>query len=104
MKCSQTLKYQSQPEKTLVPLEVAEFQYFMSCQKSIKMDSALPLGYPGRPIVSACGSLTGNISSYANSILKPHMEFAGHYCSLGSDVAFESRGTAIDPHIRHIFT
>ena len=39
-----------------------------------KMDSALPLGYPSRPIVSGCGSITENISSYVDSILKPHME------------------------------
>ena len=28
------------------------------------MDSALPLGYPGRPIVSGCESLTENITAY----------------------------------------
>ena len=29
-----------------------------------KLDSALPLGYPGRPIVSGCESLTENITAY----------------------------------------
>ena len=29
--------------------------------------------------------------------------FAGRYSSVGSDVAWESSGTAIDPRIRHIF-
>ena len=28
---------------------------------------------------------------------------AGRYSSVGSDVAWESRGTAIDPRVRHIF-
>ena len=28
----------------------------------------------------------------------------GRYSSVGSDVALESRGTAIDPRVRHIFT
>ena len=29
---------------------------------------------------------------------------AGRYSSVGSDVAWESRGTAIDPRVRHIFS
>ena len=29
---------------------------------------------------------------------------AGRYSSVGSDVAWESRGTAIDPPVRHIFS
>ena len=29
---------------------------------------------------------------------------AGRYSSVGSDVAWESRGTAIDPRARHIFS
>ena len=28
---------------------------------------------------------------------------AGHYSLVGSDVAWESRGTAIDPRVQHIF-
>ena len=49
------------------------------------LDSALPLGYPGRPIVSGCGSLTENISSYVDSILKPHMESLPSYVKDTSD-------------------
>ena len=29
---------------------------------------------------------------------------AGRYSSVGIDVAWESRGTAIDPRVRHIFS
>ena len=29
---------------------------------------------------------------------------AGRHSSVGSDVAWESRGTAIDPRVRHIFS
>ena len=28
---------------------------------------------------------------------------AGRHSSVGSDVPWESRGTAIDPHVRHVF-
>ena len=42
-------------------------------------DPRLPLGYPGRPIVSACGSLTENISAFIDSVLKPHMESLPSY-------------------------
>ena len=33
-----------------------------------ELDSKLPLGYPGRHIVSGCGSLTENISAYVDSV------------------------------------
>ena len=32
------------------------------------------------------------------------IQIAGHYSSVGSDVAWESRGTGINPRVRHIFT
>ena len=50
-----------------------------------KLDSALPLGYPGRPIVSSCGSLTESISAYIDSILKPHMKSLPSYVKDTSD-------------------
>ena len=33
-----------------------------------------------------------------------HSFLAGHHSSVGSDVAWESRGTAIDPRVQHIFS
>ena len=50
-----------------------------------ELDSKLPLGYPGRPIVSGCGSLTENFSAYVDSRLKPHMEFLPLYVKDTSD-------------------
>ena len=32
------------------------------------------------------------------------VQMAGRYSSVGSDVAWESRGTAIDPRVQHIFS
>ena len=42
-------------------------------------NASLPLGYPGRPIVSACGSLTENVSAYIDTTLKSHMESLPSY-------------------------
>ena len=50
-----------------------------------RLDLELPLGYPGRPIVSGCGSLAENISLYVDSILKPHMESSPSYKNDKSD-------------------
>ena len=44
-----------------------------------KIDASLPLGYPGRPIVSACNSSTGNISKYIDYVLKPLMQSLPSY-------------------------
>ena len=48
-------------------------------------NSDLPLSYPGRPIVSACGSLTENVSAFLDGILKPHMESLPSYIKDTSD-------------------
>ncbi|XP_045215214.2 uncharacterized protein LOC123565411 [Mercenaria mercenaria] len=42
-------------------------------------DPDLPLGYPGRPIISGCGALTENMSAYVDTILKPYMESLPSY-------------------------
>ena len=39
-----------------------------------------------------------------HSFSTQHSRKAGRYSSVGSDVAWESRGTVIDPRIRHIFS
>ena len=48
-------------------------------QRRIKNDASLSLGYPGRPIVSACNSSTDNISNYIDYVLKPLMESLPSY-------------------------
>ncbi|XP_053391643.1 uncharacterized protein LOC128554386 [Mercenaria mercenaria] len=42
-------------------------------------DPDLPLGYPGRPIISGCGDLTENMSAYVDTIFKPYMESLPSY-------------------------
>ena len=62
-------------KEDLIPSNEARMPVFYILPKTHKPHQPdLPLGYPGRPIVSGCGSLTENISSYIDSILKPHVE------------------------------
>jgi hypothetical protein len=42
-------------------------------------NESLPIGYPGRPIVSACNSYTENISKYLDLILQPYMKSLPSY-------------------------
>ena len=39
----------------------------------------MPIGYPGRPIVSACNSSTDNISKYIDYVLQPYMKCLPSY-------------------------
>ena len=48
-------------------------------------DTKLPLGFPGRPIISGCNSLTENISFHIDTILKPYMECLPSYVKDTSD-------------------
>ena len=47
--------------------------------------NSLPLGYPDRPIVSACMSLTESVSAFIDSILKPGMESLPSYIKYTTD-------------------
>ena len=42
-------------------------------------NETFPIGYPGRPIVSACNSYTENISGFIDQILQPHVKNLGSY-------------------------
>ena len=42
-------------------------------------DDTLPIGYQGRPIVSACNLHTDHVSKYIDYILKPHMQSLPSY-------------------------
>jgi hypothetical protein len=48
-------------------------------------NESLPIGYPGRPIVSACNSFTENISKYLDFILQPYMKSLLSYVKDTSD-------------------
>ena len=68
--------------KTNVHYKVFNF----SCENRAPQFYILPmthktknLGYPERPIVPVCGSLTENVSAFLDGILKPHMESLPSY-------------------------
>ena len=42
-------------------------------------DATLPIGHPGRPIVSACNSRTENISGFIVEFLQPHVRNLDFY-------------------------
>ena len=46
------------------PSEIRTPQFYILPKTHTEFDDNLPLGYPGRPIVSACNSSTDNISKY----------------------------------------
>lgn len=62
-----------------IPNENRVPQFYILPKTHKPHDPSLPLGYPGRPIVSACGCLTENVSAFIDSILKPHMESLPSY-------------------------
>ena len=58
-------------------IRIPQFYILPKIHKS--RDDALPLGYPGHPIVSACKSHTDHVSKYIDYILKPHMQSLPSY-------------------------
>ena len=62
-----------------IPNENRVPQFYILPKTHKPNNPCLPLGYPGRPIVSACGSLTENVSAFIESILKPHKESLPSY-------------------------
>ena len=62
-----------------IPNENRVPQFYVLPKTHKLYNPSLPLGYPGRPIVSACGSLTENVSAFIDSILKPFMESLPSY-------------------------
>ena len=49
-------------------------------------NATLPIGYPGRPIVSACNSRTENISGFIDEILQPHVKSLDSYVKDTADI------------------
>lgn len=61
------------------PSEIRTPKFYILPKTHKEFDVNLPLGYPGRPIVSACNSSTDNISKYIDYILKPLMQSLPSY-------------------------
>ena len=61
------------------PSEIRTPQFYILPKTHKEFDDNLPLGYPGRPIVSACNSSTDNISKYIDYVLKLLMQSLPSY-------------------------
>ena len=59
--------------------EIRTPQFYILFKTHKERDESLPIGYPGRPIVSACNSSTDNISKYVDYVLKPLMQSLPSY-------------------------
>ena len=66
-------------ENVSIPNETRMPQFYILPKTHTPNNPCLLLGYPGKPIMYACGSLTENTSSFIDSILKPHMEALSSY-------------------------
>ena len=56
------------------PFEIRTPQFYILPKMHKERNESLPIGYPGRPIVSACNSSTDNSSKYVDYVLKPLMQ------------------------------
>ena len=63
----------------LFPNNIRNPQFYILPKTHKPFDASLPLGYPGRPIVSACSSSTENISKYLDYVLNPVMQHLPSY-------------------------
>ena len=61
------------------PSEIRTPQFYILPKTHKERDESLPIGYPGRRIVSAGNSSTYNISKYVNFVLKPLMQSLPSY-------------------------
>ncbi|XP_053405151.1 uncharacterized protein LOC128558900 [Mercenaria mercenaria] len=68
-----------------VPSDARTPQFYILPKIHKDINSELPLGYPGRPIVSGYTSVTEGISEYIDNILKPHMEALPSYVKDSTD-------------------
>lgn len=77
------------------PSEIRTPQFYILPKTHKDFDETLPLGYPGRPIVSACNSSTDNISKYIDFILKPLMQSLPSYVKDTSDFIRKLKSTKL---------
>ena len=54
-------------------------QFYVPPKIHKEHNETFPIGYPGRPIVSACNSRTENISGFVDEILQPHVKNLDSY-------------------------
>ncbi|XP_060559766.1 uncharacterized protein LOC132719850 [Ruditapes philippinarum] len=63
----------------MFPSTIRTPQFYILPKTHKSYDEKLPLGYPGRLIVSACSSSTENIAKYLDFILNPYMQTLPSY-------------------------
>ena len=63
----------------MFPSTIRTPQFYILPKTHKEFDDNLPLGFPGRPIVSAYNSSTENISKYLDSILNPYVQCLSSY-------------------------
>jgi len=80
------------PTKTRTP------QFYILPKIHKPHDNTLPLGYPGRPIVSACNSQTDNISKFLDYVLKPHMQSLPSYIKDTTDFLTKIKSCNLSSH------
>ena len=62
-----------------IPDNVRVPQFYILPKTHKQYQENLPIGFPGRPIVSACNSYTEKISKYVDYILQPYMKSLPSY-------------------------
>ena len=62
-----------------IPDYVRVPQFYILPKTHKQYQENLPIGFPGRPIVSACNSYTENISKYIDYILQPYIKSLPSY-------------------------
>ena len=70
----------------LVTTDARTPQFYVLPNIHKKYYATLPIGYPGRPIVSACNSRTENISGFIDEILQPHVKSLESYVKDTADI------------------
>ena len=66
-------------ELDIFPNKIRTPQFYILPKIHKTIDKSLPLGYPGRPIISTCNSVTNNISKYIDHVLQPLMKSLPSY-------------------------
>ena len=81
LKCMEEISERSNISDKLdtFPTKIRTPQFYVLPKTHKEINTSLPIGYPGRPIVSACSSPTEHISKYVDSLLQPKMKALPSY-------------------------